>query len=113
MARMSPPVLRGAPETGLPTFGSAALRSGRAPMLRLARRSNAEAVAALQAASWQRAYRGILSDAYLDRGVLEDRQAVWENRFAQPSPLQHVIVADDGGLLLGFACVYLNENPIW
>jgi ribosomal protein S18 acetylase RimI-like enzyme len=82
-------------------------------MLRLARRSDAKAVAALHAASWQRAYRGILSDAYLDRGVLEDREAVWEERFEQPSPLQHVIVTDDGGLLLGFACVYLNEDPIW
>ena len=82
-------------------------------MLRLARRSDAKAVAALHAASWQRAYRGILSDAYLDRDVLADREAVWDERLGQPSPRQHVVVADDGGLLLGFACVYLNEDPIW
>ncbi len=82
-------------------------------MLRLARPSDAKAVAALHAASWQLAYRGILSDAYLDRGVLADREAVWEERFRQPSPQQHVIVADDSGLLLGFACVYLDEDPIW
>ena len=82
-------------------------------MLRLARPSDAKAIAALHAASWQRAYRGILSDAYLDRDILADRKAVWEERFGQPSPRQHVIVADDGGPLLGFACVYLDEDPIW
>jgi ribosomal protein S18 acetylase RimI-like enzyme len=82
-------------------------------MLRLARRSDAKAVAALHAASWQLAYRGILSDAYLERNVLADRGAVWEERLGQPPPRQHVVVADDGGCLLGFACVYFNEDPVW
>ncbi len=67
----------------------------------------------MHAVSWQLAYRGALSDAYLDRDVLADREAVWEQRLGQPSPRQHVVVADDGGFLLGFACVYLNEDSIW
>jgi ribosomal protein S18 acetylase RimI-like enzyme len=91
--------------------------SGSAPpgacAMRPARRSDAKAIAALHASSWQLAYRGILSDAYLDRDVLVDREAVWEERLRQPPPRQHVVVAEDGGLLLGFACVYLDENPAW
>ena len=81
-------------------------------MLRLALRSDAGAVAALHADNWRLTYRGALSDAYLDRDVRADRKAVWEERLGQPSPRQHVIVADEGGSLLGFACVYLNEDPI-
>ena len=82
-------------------------------MLRPARRSDAKALAALHAASWQLAYRGMLRDAYLDHDVLADRKVVWDERLEQPSPRQHVVVADEGGHLLGFACVYLNEDTIW
>jgi ribosomal protein S18 acetylase RimI-like enzyme len=82
-------------------------------MLRLALRSDARAVAALHAANWRLTYRGALSDAYLDRDVLADRAAVWEERLGNPSPRQHVIVAEEGSSLVGFACAYLNEDPIW
>ena len=83
------------------------------PTLRLAGRSDAKAVGALHAASWQAAYRGALSDAYLDRDVVADRAALWEGRLGLPSSRQHVVVAHDGGSLLGFACVFLDEDPVW
>lgn len=82
-------------------------------MLRLARPSDARAVAALHAASWQFAYRGTLTDEYLDHHVVADREATWEERLGQPSLQQHVFVAYEDGFLAGFACVYLNEDPIW
>ena len=45
-------------------------------------------IAALHAESWQRAYRGILSDDFLDHFVLEDRLAVWSERFSAPKKNQ-------------------------
>jgi len=36
---------------------------------------DAEVVAALHAASWRDAYRGILTDAYLDGDILGERNA--------------------------------------
>ena len=82
-------------------------------MLRLARPSDASALAALHAASWQSAYRGILTDDYLDHHVVADREAIWKERLGQPSPRQHVVVADEEEFLAGFACVFLNEDPVW
>ncbi len=81
-------------------------------LMRLARREDAAAVAALHAASWQLAYRGMLTDDYLDHRVVADREALWEERLGQPSPRQHVVVAHEDGLLAGVACVYLDEDPI-
>jgi ribosomal protein S18 acetylase RimI-like enzyme len=81
-------------------------------MLRFAIPSDARAIAALHAASWQASYRGSLSDTYLDCNVVADREAVWEDRFDHPSPRQHVFVAYEEDFILGFACAYLNEDPV-
>lgn len=81
-------------------------------MLRPAGASDASAIAALHAASWQYAYRGILTDDYLDHRVRAERQALWEERLSHPSPRQRVLVAYEGGLLAGFACVCLDEDPV-
>jgi ribosomal protein S18 acetylase RimI-like enzyme len=81
-------------------------------MLRAARASDVEAIAALHAASWRFAYRGALSDAWLDRDVVGHRQALWKERFSRPSSRQRVVVLDDGDRLLGFACVFLDEDPV-
>jgi len=81
-------------------------------MLRAARPSDAGDVAALHAASWQIAYKGILTDDYLDHHVVTDRKALWEARLGQPSPRQHVLVAYEDETLTGFACIYLHEDPI-
>lgn len=46
---------------------------------------DADAIAVLHAESWRRAYRGHLSDAYLDGPIFKDRTSVWRGRF-QPVP---------------------------
>jgi GNAT superfamily N-acetyltransferase len=81
-------------------------------MLRVARSSDAKAIAALHAASWQLAYRGMLTDDYLDHHVVADREALWEERCCQPALRQHVLVACEDDSLIGFACIYLDEDPI-
>lgn len=47
--------------------------------------ADVDAVAALHADSWQRTYRGIFTDAFLDGPVVEDRRRVWADRVAARS----------------------------
>src|SRR5262245_61985606 len=84
--------------------------------------ADAEQIAQLHAASWQRTYRGILRDEYLDNDALADRRAVWAERLDPTIPShgvavadargrasrdsQFVVVADADGELRGFVCVY-------
>ena len=77
----------------------------------LATSDDARSIAELHALSWQRHYRGILSDQYLDKDVLEDRLEVWLRRFEHPSADQYVLLARDGDTLCGLACTYLNDDP--
>ncbi len=75
-------------------------------VLRPAVRADAEAIAAIHAASWQATYRGALTDAYLDGDILGERRAVWHERLGTPAPNQHVVVAADGEHVVGFACAF-------
>ncbi len=74
---------------------------------------DAKPIAQLHSLSWQQNYRGILRDEFLNGPVLEDRQIAWENRLKQPAPNQYVAVATLHDKIVGFACVYTNEDPIW
>ena len=86
----------------------------RAPLaLRDAGRADAPAVAALHAASWRTAYRGILADAYLDGPVDADRLELWHGRLAAPSPRRITLLAEADGALAGFACCFVDEDPRW
>lgn len=67
----------------------------------------------MHAASWQIAYRGILSDAYLDHEVERDRLALWQGRLAESAPNQHVWVAEEEDKLVGFVCLYGAHDPQW
>jgi len=70
--------------------------------------NEADTIAQMHAKSWQKHYRGILRNAYLDQEVLADRQAVWQERFQHPQETQHIIVATDNGQRCGFACTYAD-----
>ena len=80
---------------------------------RIATPADADAIAALHADSWQRHYRGIFTDEYLDSQVLEDRLGVWRTRFTKPAANQYAVVAEDGGRLCGFACTFAGHDPTW
>ncbi|MGH6900454.1 MAG: GNAT family N-acetyltransferase [Geminicoccaceae bacterium] len=66
------------------------------------------AIAAVHAASWQDAYRGILSDAYLEDRVTADRSRHWREIEMRPDDV--VIVADDGGVI-GFIAIWCRPDP--
>ncbi|MEZ0485789.1 GNAT family N-acetyltransferase [Fibrella aquatica] len=73
--------------------------------------SDAKAIAALHTQSWRQTYRGILTDDYLDRNIEQDRYSVWSDRLANPADNQRILVAEKEGLLCGFICLYLDEDP--
>lgn len=80
---------------------------------REANSDDAEQIARLHSLSWQQNYRGIWSDEFLHNNVLENRRAVWQARLQQPNPNQYVIVAESDHTILGFACAYANDDPVW
>ena len=73
---------------------------------RKADRNDVANIAQLHAESWRNAYRGILSDAYLDNAVFDERLSVWQNRFDSPRDNQYVLLAIKDHELAGFVCVY-------
>jgi GNAT superfamily N-acetyltransferase len=60
-------------------------------------------IADLHTRSWQRSYRGILSDAYLDNVVAADHLKKWQERFRSLENTQDFIcIARNNGQLIGF-----------
>jgi ribosomal protein S18 acetylase RimI-like enzyme len=80
---------------------------------RRATTQDVDAVATLHADSWQRHYRGALSDEFLDGDVVADRLAVWTARLTKPQPNECTIVADDDGTVVGFVHTALGDDPKW
>jgi len=70
----------------------------------------AETTARLHTISWQKHYRGILRDAYLDQNVAADRLQVWQERFRNPGDAQYILVAVDNKEVCGFACTYAEDD---
>jgi ribosomal protein S18 acetylase RimI-like enzyme len=82
--------------------------------IRQAGQHDARVIAKLHAASWRSAYRGILSDAFLDGRADEDRLRVWTERFSQPSAKpMFVLVAENDNDLIGFVCVYPAADNVF
>jgi ribosomal protein S18 acetylase RimI-like enzyme len=79
--------------------------------LRQAQFDDYRAIAALHADNWKRTYRGILSDNYLDNEVDDDRIKRWYQRFLAPADNQFVVVATSEDAIIGFCCVYLDNDP--
>ena len=80
---------------------------------REATHEDAVAVATLHAESWRATYRGAYRDEYLDGDVLQERIGVWRNRLSAPPPNQFVVLAEEDGRLIGFACAYGRDDERW
>ena len=80
-------------------------------VIRDATKSDAAAIAHLHAESWRSAYRGILSDDFLENHAHRDRLAIWQERFSAPAahPM-FVMVADAATQIAGFVCVFPEED---
>jgi ribosomal protein S18 acetylase RimI-like enzyme len=79
--------------------------------LRMARPGDAEAIAVLHTGSWQRTYRGMMTDEFLDRRALENRRTVWLERLHAGDANQFVCVAQRDAVLVGFICAFVYQDP--
>lgn len=70
-------------------------------------------IALLHAQSWRNSYRGMLSDQFLDREVVENRLEVWKRRLDCPREGQFVLVAEENHTIDGFICVFLDYHDKW
>ena len=83
-------------------------------IFRLATTQDIERIAQLHAQSWKTAYRGLLSDEYLDHRVEADRLTVWNERLRNPAANQWTLVAEnENSELSGFVCAFGNKDPRW
>lgn len=75
--------------------------------IRRASAADADAIAALHAASWRSAYRGIFNDATLGPSLDGERRAHWRGKLAAMVPDDTVLIAGD----LGFIAVWAKGDP--
>jgi GNAT superfamily N-acetyltransferase len=75
--------------------------------------ADAERIALLHADSWRRTYRGSYRDEFLDGDVVTNRLGVWRCRLADDREDQFVYLAEADCSLLGFVCIFGNEDPTW
>jgi GNAT superfamily N-acetyltransferase len=77
--------------------------------IRHAGSADAAAIAQLHIASWQAAYRGMISDAFLDSQDLAARVLQWRSSVDDQNTF--VLVAESAGALLGFcACGIARDS---
>ena len=53
----------------------------------------------------------MLTDEYLDGGLLSERMTAWIERLTHPKPAQRVVLAEVEHQLAGFACAFGREDP--
>src|SRR5450755_1085928 len=82
--------------------------------IRAAGLADAVAIAQLHSHSWQTAYRGILSDDFLQGPLPENRRALWHSRLLEADRADQIVLVDEqGGAIRGFACAFLEADPEW
>ena len=74
---------------------------------------DAGAIAKLHMDSWRKNYSNDLSKEYLEYFAPAERSQLWNQRLSTPKQSQRVILAEDHGSIVGFACVYIDENEKW
>lgn len=85
--------------------------SGRLPLrIRSANPEDAAEIAALHAASWRANYRGSFDDAYLDGPIHGERLQIWTDRLLHAQAGQITLLAEAGGIAVGFVCVVLDHD---
>jgi ribosomal protein S18 acetylase RimI-like enzyme len=77
---------------------------------RIANNKDTQIIANLHASSWQKTYRGALTDDFLDNHVYENRLSIWIQRIKQPPENQIVILCEIDDSLAGFVCAYGNKS---
>src|SRR5690606_41584771 len=74
--------------------------------VRVALADDVQIIADILTTSWRNSYQNALTAQYLSDVVPQERNEVWASRLDMPKPNQHVVVAEQDGEILGFACGY-------
>lgn len=79
-------------------------------MIREAVDADANAMGRLHVRAWQSAYRGVMSDEYLDGLQAEERITMWRRRISRPDlpPLLVAVMADE---VVEFAAFGAEQSP--
>lgn len=77
----------------------------------LASLKHANDIAMLHTSSWRATYGDLLNESYLRDIVHSERISVWQNRLEHPKENQYVVVAEENGVVVGFACAFAGEHP--
>jgi ribosomal protein S18 acetylase RimI-like enzyme len=81
---------------------------------RSATENDAESIALVHAESWQRTYRGLMPDEFLQTAiVVPNRLAAWRARMSENRPDRFTYVALDHDRVVGFICAFGNEDADW
>ncbi len=54
-----------------------------------------------------------MRDEFLDGDIVQDRLLAWGERLNAPAPNQLVVVAEDGGVVQGFVCIFGDDDARW
>ena len=73
--------------------------------VRQATPADAQAIAAIHAASWKTTYRGLLPDTFLDTITAESREPMWNQVLGNPAHPGTIWVATYDGAIVGFCSV--------
>ena len=82
-------------------------------IIREARIEDVITIANLHTESWRNTYRTVLTKDYLKDIVPNERKNIWENRLKFPKDNQYILVAESNEDIVGFACVFIDENTEW
>ncbi len=86
-------------------------RNALEPSIRESLVEDAEAIAAIQVAGWQTAFRGIASDGYLDALDPATEAAGWRTGIARPpSERKRIFVAELDSRIVGFVTVFPSRD---
>ena len=77
--------------------------------IRAARSGDSKGMGIAHVRAWQAAYRGVMTDDYLDGLSVEERAAMWERAISAPAG-PHVLVATVGDEVIGFASFGAEPN---
>src|SRR5688500_5647616 len=81
-------------------------------IIRPATGRDADVIARMHARSWRATYRGLLSDAYLDHNVDEERHRAWRDRFDMLTPDAFAaFLAEDESGAIGFVALLMRSQP--
>ena len=77
-------------------------------------KKDAQIISQLHIESWQNSYRGILTDAFLDEAIVDNRTKFWTQRLAEePDEHTYLLIAERDGKAIGFVCAIKDEEERW